>query len=272
MNSHDSGDELTTKKINNVKVSAVRLPTDDRKIRGVELFPMLNANIFICAKKQSGKTMLIFKILKECANRDTNIVLCASTFNKDKMYLHMRKWFSKHFYVCYGDNNLSSLDALMANLKDETPDDESENEGGEKYTCPLKFDDDDATEEEKQQKAKFQAPEYIIVIDDMAKQCRSPCVCELMKIHRHFSSKVIISSQYIKDLSPEQIMQLDYVILFGNHTEEKLKHLFDMLDLSIEFEQFLKLYHDATSAKYNFLYIDRNNNKFRKNFDEEYQL
>lgn len=59
------------------------------------VFPELYGNIFLVARKKSGKTSVIWKILKSCSNKDTNIVLFASTLHKDPNLIHIIKYFKK---------------------------------------------------------------------------------------------------------------------------------------------------------------------------------
>ena len=48
--------------------------------------------------------------------------------------------------------------------------------------------------------------------------------------------------------------------------------LFEALDLSIDFEEFEKLYLDATAQPFNFLNVDSRENTYRKNFNREYLI
>jgi len=63
---------------------------------------------------------------------------------------------------------------------------------------------------------------------------------------------VIVSSQYIHDLSNSCIKNLDYTLIFKSFNREKLLVLFESLDLSIDFELFEQLYQDATAQPFNF--------------------
>jgi hypothetical protein len=85
---------------------------------------------------------------------------------------------------------------------------------------------------------------------------------------------VLISSQSLNDLTPNQIRQLQYVFLFARFSYDKLESLYKSLDLSIDLDKFLELYHDATKEKYSFLYIGRESSgdKYRKGFQYEYQI
>ena len=83
---------------------------------------------------------------------------------------------------------------------------------------------------------------------------------------------MIVSSQYIHDLSNSAIKNLDYTLIFKSFNKEKLLVLFEALDLSIDFEEFEKLYLDATAQPFNFLYVFSRDNTYRKNFNERYLL
>ena len=85
--------------------------------------------------------------------------------------------------------------------------------------------------------------------------------------HRHFLTKVIVSSQYPNDLLPEARNNIDFWILFAGHNDEKLLTIFRNCDLKITFDLFKALYEDATKKKYNFLYVNKPRNEFRKNFN-----
>ena len=98
---------------------------------------------------------------------------------------------------------------------------------------------------------------------------RHASIGNLLKTNRHYHAKVFISTQYITDLQPAALKQLDYFLCFRSFSEDKLEDIHRHLDLSIEFPEFLKIYKYATEEPYSFLYVDVRNDKFRKNFNEE---
>ena len=61
-------------------------------------------------------------------------------------------------------------------------------------------------------------------------------------------------------------------MIFKSFNREKLLILFEALDLAIEFEDFERLYKDATAEPFNFLYVDSRENEYRKNFSKLYIL
>jgi hypothetical protein len=126
--------------------------------------------------------------------------------------------------------------------------------------------------ERKERKPKRLSPEYVFIFDDLGNDLRHQSITQLFKTSRHYKAKVIVSSQYIHDLSNSCIKNLDYTLIFKSFNREKLLVLFEALDLSIDFELFEQLYLDATAEPFNFLYVDSRENTYRKNFNKEYLL
>ena len=131
---------------------------------------------------------------------------------------------------------------------------------------------DDEEQEKPEKKQKKIGPDIIFVFDDLSTNLRDPDVSELIKMHRHFRTKVLVSSQYPNDMLPDARNNIDFWILFSGHSEEKLLTIFRNCDLKITFDLFKALYENATAKKYNFLYVNKPRNEFRKNFNLEYDL
>ena len=110
-------------------------------------------------------------------------------------------------------------------------------------------------------------PNCIFVFDDLGAELRHPAINQLLKTNRHRKCKVILSSQYLTDLQPQAIKQLDYVVLFRSFNEEKLTRMYELLDLSIPQENFFALYKYATLEPFHFLFIDVRNDLYRKDFN-----
>jgi hypothetical protein len=268
---------MELKKINNelVKPIANRKLTKDN-IKGSSIFSELYCNVFICAKKKSGKSSLIWKILKDCSDSDTKIIIFSATVDKDKTYKHIKKYFSEQPLVTFTsiiENKVDNLNEILLTLRSiEDPVSESDDDEKKEVVNPFYFiytEEDAKKEERKIKKKKKLAPEIIFVFDDLSTELRNKTVATLLKSNRHYKSKVLISSQYPNDLKPESIKQMDYVILFGGHDEVKLEKFYRDLDLSISVERFKEMYKFATQKKFNFLYIDTVNETFRVNLNQE---
>lgn len=265
-------------KINNISVKPIPSHMigagDTRKIKGADLFEEPYCNVFILAKKKSGKTTTIYEIVKRCTTKDSNVIVFCGTINKDKSYKAIKKYCKSAGipylgYTSFLEDNV--LENILNGLSAEPPDESDDEEQHEK---PIKFDmyGAGAEEDEKKKKSKYLAPEYVFIFDDLSNAMRHKVIAKLLKTNRHYKSKVIISSQYLNDLDPQSLKQLDYYLVFPANAQEKVELVWKYADLSMGFETFYDVYNDATSEKYNFLYVDVNNDKLRKNFDKEYKL
>ena len=324
--------KLMIKKINNEAVIPFKVPKIDEKIpiKGYNLFPELYSNIFICAKKKSGKTVLIQNIIQKCCTRDTTIVVFCSTINKDKNWIAIRKWCKKHGIPFEGFVDLHEggkgkshdiLEKFLSELEHEGEEvdlSEDENEdnwlGHEEtkaqngkgfFSREDEEDEDDAYREDddhedhaknyffgggidtkkelrkqnlfdkrnltsNKKDPKFRAPSWLFIFDDLSHDLRSDSITSLLKKNRHFLSKTICSSQYLKDLRPEAIKQTDSLILFRGQDNDKLEQIIKDCDLNIDLETLKRIYDDAVEQPFGFLYIDTRNCVYRKNFDKMY--
>jgi hypothetical protein len=262
--------EINKKVVEPIKNTKLR---PDR-IKGYDMFPDLYCNIFLCAKKKSGKTSVIYKILKECCDADTVVYCFCSTHNKDDNYKAIKtlleeKKMTSYFFTSLIEDKVNMLEVILTDLQNQ-PDTDEENEPEvDPPQSVLKFyeSNEGLGFKMKKNKKKKMAPKIIFIFDDFSGELRDGNITKLLKEHRHHKSKVIISSQHPNDLSPAGRAQIDYWLLFQGHSEVKLEEMFSYMNVDITEEQFKSLYHQATKEKYHFFYIDRNNEEFRKDFN-----
>ena len=262
---------IKTKKLNEFKVSKIRLPQiSQKKIKGGELIP-LYSNTFIVAKKNSGKSTAIFNMLKKCADRDTILDLFVSTIEKDRSWIQIVKYFTDKGLTV--NSHMSTVDDgenLIQDIIDQPvlldDSDSSESEDDLRY---ISIDDPETEKKIKKRKPAKLAQKRIIVLDDIGSELKSPQINQLLKINRHLHSKVILSSQYLNDLSPQARRQIDIWMIFNGCKKEKLKTLMRDTDTHLDYDEFEQLYKYATGEKYNFLYVDTSNSTFRKNFNQQ---
>jgi hypothetical protein len=258
------------------------------------MFAEIYANIFCVAKKNSGKTTVVYNIVKECCTRDTTVLVFASTVDKDETHLCIKQYCKDHSIPYLGyismkqhdevkvdiiDTLIDKLQTEAKELSEQSDEEDDEETNSSKNEIEL-FDSDAEDEDEdvqtskmqrrKRRKNKYRAPEYMIILDDISNELKSATLVKLLKMNRHFKMKVIVSSQYVNDLLPESIKQMDYCLIFKGEPLIKLQKLYKDLDLGIDFETFLKYYKIATEEKYGFLYIDARKQLFRKNFNQAF--
>ena len=268
-----------------------------QKALGYKLFEEPYPNIFLCAQKKSGKTSVIANILEQCTGPDTHVILFVSTVNKDSAWTdHICPMldkkeisYEKHEHFIEGGRNLvddfvqeqQAKAALLKEQEEERKRREEMNKEKKKEKTivfgGMKWDVDKAPlaakEEEKEpkkRKEKYLAPEFILVFDDLGKTMRrGNAIAELVKKNRHFKMKVILSGQFILDISPDALRQMDYLLIFGGIPREKLKQLHDKITVICSYETLQKMYDYATQQKYSFLYLQTGteNQEFRRNFN-----
>lgn len=277
---------IKTKPLNDYKVKKITLPKlpDNKKIRGSKLFP-LYSNIFICAKKNSGKTTVIANILKECVDDDTTVNIFCSTLEKDRSYKEIIKFLEKKGCNVIGsvssvaDDGKNCLIQEILNepvVNDEEQDEEEDEEIEDTYIKITNNNDTKDSNEmtselkndhKKRKKSKL-AQKRIIILDDIGSELTRPVINQLLKVNRHLKCKVIISTQYLNDLSPQARRQIDQWLIFPGMKSDKLTQILRDSDVPYDLPHFEKLYNYCTKDKYNFMYLDTSNGSIRKNFNE----
>jgi len=273
---------FTITRINKEQVAPVKfidVKDDPRPIAGASLFPEIYGNIFFCARKKSGKSCGIYHTIKHCATKETTVVAFCATINRDPTWASIQQLckemgvtFSGYTSIWEGKDDI--LKAIVESL--EVPQEKEEKEaeqkgGGSILVCTAEDLPTSRGGKKKAKKPKFRAPEIIFCFDDIGSELQTPSLTSLMKKNRNLKSKVIVSSQNWNDLALQARKQLDYVLIFKGFSKslDKLKEIYNNLDVSVSFEDFLAMYRFATSEKYHFLYIDVVNSEFRRDFSHK---
>ena len=288
---------MKTSKINNVKIKPIitnEHPVE--KIGAYKLYPEIYCNVAIIAKKKSGKTCVLNFCLEKCTNKNTHVWLFSSTIHRDSTYksilemLETKKCQVSTFthFLDEGGNILEEIINELKSVNGDSEEQSQEAEGAGVYDrvqttqqCKVKFGGEKTEEqlekeeerkyikEEKKKRKKTLYPEHIFCFDDLGNDMRNKALSQLLKTNRHFKSKVFMLGHTLTDLDPAARKQLDYALIFKSFSEDKLKDLYKDLDLSLDFENFIKAYHYATTQPYCFLYISTKTDELRKNFNEK---
>ena len=263
------------KKINNKTVKPVQTTNDldKRPHRGKELMKEPYPNIFLVAKKKSGKSSVVNMLVKERACKDTKVHIFCSTVFIDDTYIELMKWLDKKGIEYYPATSIKDVDGfdqvndILEEDKDfiKPPTDDNEERNPELLDLNEK-----PKKERKKKPSKYKELRRIIIFDDFGKAMRVPSVELLFKKNRHIRSMVLASSQSITDLNPDTIGQVDYTFAFKNHNDDKVLELYEKLNLGLDFNKFIRLYKTVTGdlGKFDFLYISRFE-EYRKNFNNE---
>ncbi len=274
---------MNVRKINSEKVLPVKFiekEQDKRPLRGASLFDEIYANIFLCARKKSGKTCVINHIIEKCSTKETKVIAFCSTLNRDANWKAIERSCAQRKvdfigYTSLRDENTKEdiLQSIVHSLEDKYNPNNTNGEDEMSKPEPTRGLDSNGEEyskrSKKDQKPKEKAPEIIFVFDDLSGELQSPSLTQLLKKNRHFRCKILISSQYWNDVSLQARKQLDYILLFRGLAKSvgKLDEIYKNADLNVPLEVFMALYSYATAKPYSFLYIDARDCQFRKNFD-----
>ena len=121
---------MKLQQINRQFVKKIHIPNEDtRPIKGFDICEEVYANIVLFAKKKSGKTSTLAKIMKECINKETIIYLFCSTAYKGKNWIQIRKKWGKkgrevHVFTSIFDGGRDQLAHLIEDLKRQAEEEE----------------------------------------------------------------------------------------------------------------------------------------------------
>jgi hypothetical protein len=266
------------RKISNVKVKPVDISAySSGKVskRWAKLFDEQYPNIFLCARKKSGKSTTVVHIVKQAVDKNSIVLIFSSTVHKDPTMRYLIDWLKKKniptiaetsIFDDEGRNQLQELTAHLGSMLNEN--------GSEQKKEPEKtiiLTDDDYDEEDD----KPVEHNYLIIFDDLSEELQNKYITYLLKRNRHFKMRIILSSQWYNDISKGGRKQIDYIFAYPRLPDDKLDMLRKEAGIHTEKDQFQKIYDEATAPNepgeksFNFLYIDTTGDKFRRNFNEE---
>lgn len=260
------------KKINNILVHPVVTPStnDVTNVKGYKLIPQTIYTLFICSKKKSGKSSLINIITNKCTDKRTIFWIFCSTYRIDETWKAIIKMLKDrgnqvHLFDSIMEGKTDNLMEIVDSLAEEGEEEVEES----KDVIPKKvfkiFEQEE--KKKKEYKPKKKAPENMFIFDDISSELKCKSVTKLLKEHRHSNSSVIISSQYLHDLAPQCIAQIDYFMAFRAFPYEKMEVIHKLLDLSIPLNVFWKIYKECTEKPYSFMYLNIRNEEIRCNFN-----
>lgn len=297
---------MSSERIPNAKIIPLPdLESNAKKWKGKSIFSKRHWVWAMLGKRRSGKTTKIANILRLfCSKKQgTRVIFFCSTFNNDPNYDLIRQWLDDneipYTYFTENDGNVSVLTKMIEEegerreqaLQEYKEKLEAWKEKQKEKNKPtsiasskkvlidgksnLQFDIDE--KEEKPKKPIFPKIEHLVVLDDMG-TLRDPNISKLVKNSRNYKCKVFLSSQSDTDIHPHMYENLDALIIPRGHNLKSLEHMHNLIKPRLEFDQFVRLYnhithndeelHEADPKRYEFLFVDRVKDKFRRNLDE----
>jgi hypothetical protein len=292
---------LKLSKLNDVRVKPIvdTKNLDPKKIVGYNFFKEPFCNVALIARKQSGKSTVVYNALQNCVQKGTNVMIFSPTHSIDKVYIKMKKMLKdkKANVECHNgfldDNGFNVLEGFVNQMIKE--EDGKKGKKGKDTTeideIPKAFADfgqydylkkDEFGKKIKkkvaEKKNKKICAETIIVIDDLSTSCRAgQTVAKILTKNRHFKLKIFLSVHSVISLSPMSLGMIDVFMLFPNLSQERIEEVSEKCGITFRGDTkkhkiLHDLYSDATSKPFNFLYCDRTDGTYRKNFDQIYQI
>jgi hypothetical protein len=253
------------------------IPRDKSKLKpakGADYFVEPFPNILLLARKKSGKTTIIYNIIKNCAGPDTEVIIFCPTWRRDDSYKHIIKYMNKkkiehqEFTNLYDgkENILRNFLQDLAAVKRHDDSDESEPETPDPEDLHTLA--QQANQKTKSKRSpKYTTPDFIFIFDDMRAQNRDKALSDLITTNRHYNAMVIVSTQFATDFNPTSWANLDYALLFPKIPSVRLPDIHEALGLGkVLLPEFLQAYEEATDEEHNFLYIAMEPEELKRNF------
>lgn len=284
-------DELKTTQINGLKIRPPDLNNGGKSkpIKGKEIIDTAYPNIYILAKKNSGKTTVIYNMLPKMASkRRTNIIIISSTVDKDATWIATIKkleddGFRVITFTSVVDDGINVIEDLLKMIDENKKQLESDDEEDSGYHI-LNMGKD---RKYKQKKPTIEGDifddfderdDYLIVLDDVSTELKSKTLEKMMKKNRHYKIKLIVSSQHYADLPLGARKNIDLFLLFPLINDSILKNIYESTGCPYSQDLFISTYKRITSPdkpgekSYNFMYYDVATCETRKNLNERVEL
>ena len=273
-----------TKQINNhiVEVPKLSNQTSPDKIYGYDFCREVYPFYCLIGKSRSGKSSALYTILKHKIDplMRTNVVIFCSTIHRDPMWEKIQELLTKknchitiNTHFIEGKTNiLRDLLSMMDEDNGESSDEEEEDEQNPIMDRNGKIIRRDEIHTRRPRKPTKKSAKWCFVFDDLPQKSLRDEVLGFTMRSRHYKAMVILSTQWVNNIQPAVRKQITHAILFKSFNEDKLRTIYDDLDVEIDFELFKRIYHFATSQQYNFLQFDVHRDRWIKNFTTEILL
>lgn len=116
------------------------------------------------------------------------------------------------------------------------------------------------------------APKYFFIFDDVSEKLKTKIIRRFIKQHRHYKTKVIISTQVPTDLDKGLRKNMDQWLLFAGHDNSRLDLMKEAMSLRMTNEDFYDLYEKATNIPYGFLNVFPTKKRYLSGFDTKLEV
>ncbi len=232
------------KKVKIVKVAPLFKDKDDYSDPPHPNLLRLPFSLLEIAPKGSGKTTLLQNVLVWYYNYFDNVFVWSPTINLDVKWGQIIEKLNippENLFTSYKE---SEVRGLMRQIKDFNMGKANK----DKIRCLFIFDD---------------------IVEQLPKGKKVSSLNKLAMNHRHYNISHIIISQSFKKLDPVVRSNTTGMILFNtDNTAERMK-IIEELAGNLGRKEFERLWYDVVKDKYAFMFINYDNRKVYRNFEEE---
>lgn len=290
---------MEKKRINDINIKKVISHSNEnsRTIKGYDYMPELYGIACFLARKKSGKTTTLYRILENTVKKGQKIYMFVSTIDIDPTYKKMIKMLTRKGCIVKKFNHFISEDGIdvlrtVMDMIEKPEEDDDKEEYKTIEDMPKSFIVTDNIDNMLNGKKLVKKPikkkfvlnktgkdlvcENIFVFDDLASSLRHPTVDKLLCTNRHYLSRVYMCIHYPSQLTPTAISMVDKFFLYPAIDREKIDELgkkcgFTFPEDTKKDTVLYRLYTDATEEKHNFLNIDKGDMIYKKNFNDVYK-
>jgi hypothetical protein len=226
---------------------------------------VLYSNNYLIGKTGSGKTILLYNFLRNLDKR-SNVFIFSSTVEIDPVYKEIQEMLTNKGVVNLSFTSLVNedgnvLEGFLNSFSDQPREEDEIVEKKEPQICCFNSSDASGPDKSRRKKKKKIYPndtaENILIFDDLNKGItRNEQFVNLLKKSRHYKCRTYIMSQMLRGITPDSFEQLHYCYIFGGLSLKDLKTLYERVNLSINFERFLKIYKELTLEPHSWMRID----------------
>jgi hypothetical protein len=262
--------------------------TDKYPVLGAALIPDLYSSVACIGKVKSGKTTMVYNILKACSGYTdpkvrTKVIAFSGNLHNDPKYDAIKKMLQAKRVPFIGYTSIYQqdeqghhdlLEEFMELVRKQGEEDreklaawESGSMGKFMVGQPIGggWQDPPGPDEKRPflptidpflTKQGQQYPEYIIVLDDLAKEINKPIVGLFIRSYRHLRVKIVMASQHFVDPSSATRVNLKQWFLWRGLNVHKLKTIYESASPTCSLDRFIKRYKHATSVDHRPLVIN----------------
>ena len=276
---------MNIQKVSDFKIKGINVGQDftPKNTPNYDIFPYPYANNCIIGMTTAGKSNTLFNIADKIARKGMTVFLFSSTINHDplmKKMIDMLKSkkvdvFAKTNFID-DDTGVNWIDIIIEVLNRRA--EKTEKEDFKTVVTQDNFGNETIKEipikKPKKNKPEKKRPKIMLIIDDLSDMCCHPSIYKWASRQRQYHACSFYSIHNVVSLRPNALRMMHNCFILPNQSYDKIDEI--ALKLGLCFKQdckkssyLKKIYELATPGKYDFLYINRPKQEYRRNFDEK---